>query len=320
MAKVGIVTVMPNFFRHAEKAFKEAGHEVRTFEYTGDSVKDGWNLCDLDNWADIHFCELCQYPMDILTHVTEKPVVARLHRCEIYTPKFLNTIHWSKVDKLYLTNKNMYDKFMVLRKNKLMPKAMDLIQGPFIDLEEFPFKERVFEPPWRMAIVGNVIPRKRAYAAVQLLVDLPSDFTLTIAGNLKDKEYAEHIKDFCQAVGIGDRVRLLGGIPSEAIPRFMQDHHIILGMSREETAHYTIAEGMATGCYPVMNFWKNCKEIYPEGNIGLSPLEIIMILKKWEALPAEDKMTASLSMRKLASVYDPKRETEPLLKDIADLV
>ena len=321
MAKVGIVTLMPNFLRSLKPALEEAGHEVRSFEYTGDKLKDGWNLCDLENWADIFFCEFCQYPMDILTNMTEKPIIARLWRCEIYNPKYLDQINWTKVNKLYIATENMRDKFLMIRDKKLKPKNIQPFHGPALDLGKFKKHERKFEAPWKIALVGNVIPRKGAFVASQLMFDLGPDYRLTIAGSIKDKEYAEHIKDYCKAANIGGRVTILGEIPHESMPQLMNDHHVILGVSREETAHYAMGEGMATGCYPLMMYWKDSEKIYPPESIAFSLTDLLVKLKAWGDSSSEKKQELS----EHASTYAHENfqagfESQMILKDIADLV
>jgi glycosyltransferase involved in cell wall biosynthesis len=124
---------------------------------------------------------------------------------------------------------------------------------------------------------------------VQLLLELPEQFSLNIAGDLKDQEYATHIRDFTAKSGISDRVRLLGKINQSKIPEFMADNDIILGLSTEETGHYAIAEGMASGCFPAMSYWYGCEGIYPKGNIFFKLSELIKTINGWGKLETEAK-------------------------------
>jgi len=282
MAKIGIVSLMPHFLKNIVPGLKKAGHEIKEYVHAPENkFKDGWNIKEVCDWADLLFCEFCQHPMDLVTYLVDKPIIARLWRCEIYNTGYINRINWEKVDHLFIATENMHGKFQALRKNKLKPKKVTVFEGPSIDLDKFSFVKRERSHLIKMAIVGNVIPRKRVFNAVQMLVDLPENVTLTIAGRLQDIEYAEQIKDFAVSAKVSDRIHMLNYLDPKAMPEFMQRQDIILGMSTEETAHYAIAEGMATGCLPFMSYWKGCEKVYPKGSYFYSMKDMNAKINSW---------------------------------------
>lgn len=319
MAKIAIVTLMPSFLENLKKGLEEAGHELKQFMPITKGPDDYWRLTHLCEWADVIFCEFCQWPMDIVTNLCDKPVIARLWRCEVYNSKFLNTINWEKVDHLLVATDNMKEKFLKLRDKKLKPKKITTFYGPYIDLEKFSFVEREFKAPYKVVIAGNVIPRKGALEAVRLLGDNLENFKLSIVGNIKDKEYGTHIQDCCKELGIENKVKIYGEIPHDSMHLVMQDHDIVLGMSAEETAHYAIGEGMATGCYPIMLHWKDSDKIYPGTFKSYRKLQHEFF--DWEATPPKEKLQLSKQSREWAEgKFDCRRELEEILNALDPLL
>lgn len=319
--KVGIVTMMDSFMWNIEETCKQQGWEVKKWVYTDDKVTNSWQLGELVNWADVIFTEFCQYPLHILTHKRlRKPLITRLWRCEVYNQSYFNRIQWNNIDYLFIAGGGIAQKYAKLTKGKQQPANVKVFNGPTVH-PRYVFNERKFRDPYNIAIVGNIIPRKRAYDAVQLLVDLPDKFHLSIAGRQQDPEYFQHIKDFILNNNLANRVKIYGHIEPEVLVDFYHDHDIILGMSTEESAHYVMAEGMATGCYPVMTHWSGIEEIYPEGYISRGFTKIIETIKEWGNLTDEQKLTYSSDAHRFAAVqYAPQVESELFINAVNAVV
>lgn len=322
MAKIAIVTVMPNFLRNLLPALKEAGHEYRSYIPTTDATRNIWGLASLCDWADLIFCEFCQHPMEIITdHIENKPLLARLWRIETFNSGFIQKVDWSKVSKLYLPTANIQDRFLKLREKKLKPKEIKLFKGPYVDLAKFNTEGRSISDKVRITLAGNVIPRKRAFTACQLLYELPPEYELTLAGALRDNEYATHIKDYCKSVDLVDRVRILQEIPHDSIADLFRDTDIILGLSAEETAHYALGEGMACGAFPVMSYWPDCETIFPDWAIHKGIGSIAKTLWQYGKLnPSVKEHRSKAAWDWARQNFDCYYEQEMILKDINELV
>jgi glycogen synthase len=70
---------------------------------------------------------------------------------------------------------------------------------------------------WRLLHVGRLDPAKGIDLAVAALADLPPETTLTIAG-AGGKAYAQSLSRQADALGAGERVRLLGPVEPAALP------------------------------------------------------------------------------------------------------
>lgn len=301
--KVLFITMMPNFLGTLCKLLQENGYKTRVLLIPS-SLSDVNKAqivreCDL---ADILFCEFVQFPMDFVTTIAVgKPIFARLWRCELYNSQYFDTVYWNKVNALFYPTESALKKFKIARKGKLEPKKYVKFQAPSIDFEEFPLMERDFSSEFcDLALLGNVIPRKRALLACQLLLDLPENVRLSIGGALKDQEYITHIRDFVEKNALTSRVRILGEISRGRRSQFFKDHHLILSLSSEETGHYAVAEGMASGCYPVVSTWADSAEIYPPEFVQNSLKDLLEAILTWHSLSSEEKNTLSLYARDTA--------------------
>lgn len=295
--KLLYVTMMPSFLPSLDKRFKEAGFQTKLHLYSEPTTRSLVNLIADCNEADVIFCEFIQTPMDVVTAHIDKPIFGRLWRCELYNPKFIDNVYWTKVKALFVPTESVETKFRILRDKKLSTEIIRF-KAPAIDLETYPFLERDFSQPLiNIGILGNVIPRKRQFDAVQLMLDIPENYRLSIGGDFKDKEYATHTRDFIARNKLSGRVRLLGKIYPKAICEFFGHHHIILGLSTEETGHYSIAEAMATGCYPIMSEWWGSEGIYPDSSRHKSFINILAAIQKWGRLAIEQKLAYSKGAR-----------------------
>lgn len=98
---------------------------------------------------------------------------------------------------------------------------------------------------------GRVIRRKRALDLVRafgkLVARMPSA-RLRLAGEFNSEPvYAEQVRHEIETVGLGDRVRLLGGLSEEAIQEEFAGCDVLALPSIQETTPMVIAQAMAAG-------------------------------------------------------------------------
>ena len=70
---------------------------------------------------------------------------------------------------------------------------------------------------WRLLCVGRLVPEKGVDVAVAALAQLPAQATLTIAGS-GNHAYEASLAEQAQALGAGERVKLLGSVDAAALP------------------------------------------------------------------------------------------------------
>lgn len=95
-----------------------------------------------------------------------------------------------------------------------------------------------------LAVVGHLIPRKRPHLAVAALPHLPPETRLLIAGEGPEEP---RLRALARELGVTDRVRFLGRLPHEALPRIYGAADVmVLASSREGWAN-VLLESMACG-------------------------------------------------------------------------
>jgi len=309
---------MPSFLDNFVKRFKEEGHEIDFYQEGQDTNLNNWKLKGLCDWADIIWCEFCQDPMALVTnYVKDKPIIARLWRCEIYNPRYLDSIKWDAVDLLLVATDNLKDRFLKSRKEKLEPKQTKAFYMPSVDIADFKYRDRKSSDQIKMCIVGNILPRKRQLDAVQLMLDLPDSFSLSLVGDFKDKEYVTHIQSFIKGNGLAEKIHVYGKMAHEMLPEFFGDHDVYLSMSVEETAHFAVAESMATGCYPLLNWWPGITDVYPEKFVHRRFASMTASLDKWDKLDHPSREAHSLAARAYAEKnFSADIEYKNIMEDI----
>ena len=107
-------------------------------------------------------------------------------------------------------------------------------------------------------------------AMCRLLPRYP-DFTAVIIGRMAAEQgaFAADLKQQVAAAGLADRVRFLGELPIEEVPRWYQALTIYVFASRNEGFGLTLIEAMAAGCALVAARAGAADKVVTEGETGL---------------------------------------------------
>ncbi|MDO0911001.1 glycosyltransferase [Streptomyces sp. DT2A-34] len=105
--------------------------------------------------------------------------------------------------------------------------------------------------PRRLVTVGRLVPRKGFDRAIRALAGVP-DAELLIAGGpepalLFAEPEAERLRAVAAECGVADRVRLLGGVSREQMPRLLSSADLVLSLPRYEPFGIVPVEAMACG-------------------------------------------------------------------------
>jgi D-inositol-3-phosphate glycosyltransferase len=105
--------------------------------------------------------------------------------------------------------------------------------------------------PHRLLTVGRLVPRKGFDRAIRALAEIPDAELLIAGGPERDLLFAdpeaERLRKIAADYGVEDRVRLLGGVSHEEMPRLMCTADIVLSIPRYEPFGIVPIEAMACG-------------------------------------------------------------------------
>jgi glycosyltransferase involved in cell wall biosynthesis len=280
--KVAVFSTNLTFFPPIAEAIKAQGHEILYWK-ENNSFMNGYNIGKLLSWCDIAFIEFCQTPMaevlSLLANDSRVVVAARMHRIEMYNsitadPK----VDWGRVDIFFGTSPHVIDRFMEYRTNKSKPFKLFHAPSNIVDPTKFNYQKKNWKPPIRLCLLGNFVPKKGQYQAIQFMWDLKKEFgnyfKLDIIGTrgqwsgYGNPEYYQNCLDLISDLNLSDTVTIYDPVPHDGVPSLLSREHIIISNSVEEGTHVAIAEGAMMGCIPFCNYWRGVSEIYPDPEIA----------------------------------------------------
>jgi glycosyltransferase involved in cell wall biosynthesis len=226
---------------------------------------------EIMKWSDITFFEWASFFLEIGTHLPKKSkIVTRMHRWELF--KFIERIKWEKIDKMILVNQGMRKWF--LERLDFDVENIEVIYNAINTDIYRPIGERN-EPSYRLGMLGDVIPRKRVYEQIiafkELLDVMPeTKFVLSIGGKMEG-EYAEFVRNLIKRLKLTKRVILEGYI--DDIVQWYNNIDIIISNSMHESAHLTLYEGGACGCYAISHWWDGVEEFLPKKRLYFTNTE-----------------------------------------------
>lgn len=127
---------------------------------------------------------------------------------------------------------------------------------------------------YAIGVFGRVRPQKGTDVFVQAMCRLLPrypDFTAVIIGRMAAEQgaFAADLKQQVAAAGLADRVRFLGELPIEEVPRWYQVLTLYVFASRNEGFGLTLIEAMAAGCALVAARAGAADKVVTEGETGL---------------------------------------------------
>lgn len=141
---------------------------------------------------------------------------------------------------------------------------------------------------WDLLCVGRLDERKGLDVAVAALADLPAQATLTIAG-AGEEAVAVALRAQAADLGLGDRVRLTGGLSRTALPALYGAHDAVLFPVRwEEPWGLVPLEAMGLGRPVVATARGGSAEFLRDGDNGL-------------VIPADEPAALAAAVRRLAA-------------------
>jgi glycosyltransferase involved in cell wall biosynthesis len=144
----------------------------------------------------------------------------------------------------------------------------DHLQADF-SLEEV--AERAQRPgPVRIVFLANVVPGKGLNTLIEALSQLtPGSWRLMAVGSLTmDTAYSQSIRNQIARAELTDYVDLVGAVPNEEIPSFLDRNQILVVPSRYEALGIVYLEAMACGLPVIATAAGGAHEIVSHGEVG----------------------------------------------------
>ncbi|MBO1530417.1 glycosyltransferase [Psychrobacter sp. F1192] len=230
-------------------------------------------------WADMVFCEwgLANAVWYSKHNSDNKPIYIRMHAQEVRerAQKFGRQIDTNNITKIIFVSENIrrqaieifkYD----INKTKYIPN--------FVMDDEFYFSQRDLKKKSVVLGVLGIVPKtKRLDRAVLLLDSLRKsgvDAYLNIKGyrpeelefmrapsRTKELDYYYETYKLIETLGLSDYVTFEGW--GADVRDWYEKIDVILSPSENESFHYALADGVLSGCLPVVWNWPEADAIYP---------------------------------------------------------
>ena len=231
------------------------------------------------NWTDIIFCEwgLANSVWYSNNNVDEKPIYIRVHLQEINAKalKFGKKINFDSITKIIFVSERVRDEYIKIFNVDI--KKTVVIPNFVLDDEYILNSKRQIGSQVTLGMVGIVPTRKRldrAVSLLEMLIDSGIDAKLRIKGHrpenldfmhgpARKKELDYYYKVYEK---IANNPKLENLITFDDwgndVAIWYQDIDFILSPSDFESFHYALADGVLSGCTPIIWDWDEAKVIY----------------------------------------------------------
>ena len=154
-----------------------------------------------------------------------------------------------------------------------------------------------------------IAPRKNTMALVEALARLVArgvDARLRLAGPVVESGYGQRLDERVAELGLGDRVRRLGAVPSVNIRQELARASVFALASLEENAPMGIAEAMAAGVPVVTSNRCGMPYMVREGESGflVEPGDVDEIAERLGQIIGDDALRSRMSARSRAIAED----------------
>lgn len=228
----------------------------------------------LAQWADLVFCEWCAgnavwYSHNINPKKTK--LFVRFHRVELLM-EFAPKLNMEAVSKVLFVGPHFLEEAML---KFGWPKDKLCLLPNFVDTELYK-RDKFFGSEFNLGMIGFVPKLKRLDRALDVLGALrekDSRYTLFIKGDFpwnypwiwrKSEERDFYEKCFER---IRDDERLQGAVVFDRVagdvPTWLRKIGVILSVSELESFHMALAEGIASGAFPILWNRDGASEIFP---------------------------------------------------------
>jgi len=195
---------------------------------------------------DVIFCDWFDELASIMSRVSSKPILVRLHRHEAHNPVHIKTAKLENI-KGIITVSKFYERIV----KEIVGNEVPIYVLPNgVDTEKFSFNPNVHNP-LTLCTVSNLVPRKRIF---DLIVNNP-DLKIDIGGEGEEKRI---LQDAIKRFGL--KAKLHGFV---RLPEFYHQHDIFIMNSSDEGHSLALLEAMSCGLIPLCFAYHGVEETLP---------------------------------------------------------
>jgi polysaccharide pyruvyl transferase CsaB len=262
--------------------FFKGKYDVRTcFTSSRQEIDEcvGWADWIWLEWAN----EMAQYVTNAAPKIKDKKVICRLHGYEVFTD-FPNRINWSVVDHLIFVAHHKQTIFN--RKFDGRPAHQWVVQNG-VNTSRFRVPQNKRNTK-KLVLLGSINYRKGLLLLLQFyheLLNRDPSYHLYIRGEFQDLRLEIAARKMIEELSLEEKLEFVPRI--DALSEWLEDKSHILSFSIEESFHYAIAEGMASGMKPVIHAWPGSRDFWPGQFIFRNLEEFLSIMAEEEFRPEE---------------------------------
>ncbi|MFX0538669.1 glycosyltransferase [Ornithinimicrobium sp. Y1847] len=262
------------FAGHLIDAAKAAGATVTIDKWQGHNQHDETTSRQLLQDADVVFCEwglgnAVWYSHHLQPH---QRLIVRVHAQELRGP-YLRQIAHDRVDHFVFVGQTVMESAVsshgiTRQKSSLIPNGVDAER---MRLPKHPVAAHT------LGLVGAIPKSKRPDLALDLLERLrlhDNRYILRIKGhrpehypwlrdNAEESAYYERLTARIKFLNRRHHGSVIWDRHGNDMDSWFQNVGIVLSLSDHESFHYSIADGVASGAYPVLLTWPGADNIYP---------------------------------------------------------
>lgn len=251
---------------------------IENLQYKGVQIRYATKMDDeLNKWADLIWSEVCDMTTIALSKITEKPpTICRLHAREMDNVSLMRSVNWDNIDCLLFVSPYIQEE---TNKRYDISCRQKLIYN-YINIDEFRFNSNK-EFNYNIGMLGRVGKNKgQLRFIISIFRHLNPKWRLYLKGEeIKKTPCYTDILEVIEKYDLGDRI-IFDDVFSDPL-KWFNNIDVIISNSWSEGSHVAIAEGMSSGCFPVIKNWKGSELLYPKENIVSNDTEAIDLIEKW---------------------------------------
>ncbi|OYQ81600.1 hypothetical protein B9T19_02730 [Ignatzschineria sp. F8392] len=275
---------------------KKAGYQVKVDIWEWGKATDLNRSKKLLDWADIIFCEwgLANAVWYSQNNLSKKPLYIRAHAQEVRerARKFGSSLDINNVTKVIFVADHIKEKALTLWN---WPKEKCLVIPNYLLSDKFFLRKAPLT--YNLGMVGIIPQTKRFDRAIDLLERLIEDGKdahlyikghrpenlpfMQAPGRKKELDYYNQLYEhIAQSPKLKDRVHFDGWGNDVAL--WYQKIDFILSPSDAESFHYALADGVLSGCIPIVWSWENADVIYPKEWVVYDQDQAVTLINEYE--------------------------------------
>lgn len=253
--------IIINLRKDYDIKFFQRGEQKEFYNLLHDSDIAWFEFCDQLAIQATKIAKFCKY-------------VCRLHSYEMFT-NLPSQVDWNKIDKLIFVNPVVHD--YTVKKFNIRPDISNIIYNG-VDINKFSISpDKKLNK--KIAFIGYINYKKGPELLLQTFKQIhkyDKEFEFYIAGSHQDERIQLYFETMKSELGF--EIHMDGWVKD--IPKYLEDKSFLISTSLFESFQYSMAEGMACGCIPLVHGWLGSDIFYPNKYIWFFPDECVKIIKR----------------------------------------